>query len=119
MALGITLTIAAISVFLVVIGSQYSGVSVTRQCSIGNQCTDTRQFLTKFVPEPVAIVPLLMGAVAALGLFTRRMILAWCGTTLLLFFSILAGFSIGLYYLPFTVTLFGLIAVIQNDRRIA
>ncbi len=116
--MGLALTIVALSVFLVVIGIQYSGVSVTRQCSIGNQCADTEQFFTKFVPEPVAVVPSLMGAVVALGLVKKRMVFAWSGTILLLIFSSVSIFSIGLFYAPFSITLVGLLAVIHNRKRV-
>lgn len=117
-AVGTTLAIAALSVFLVVIGSQYSEVSVTRQCSIGSQCLDTQQFRSYFVPEPIAGVPLLMGMVVAFGLGTKRMILAWSGTISLLVFSFLSIFSIGLFYAPLAITLVGLLAVIQNHKLI-
>ncbi len=115
--MGLTLSIAALSVFLVVFGAQYSGVSVTTQCSIINQCGETQQFFTKFVPEPVAVFPLLMGAVVALGLVTKRMVLAWSGTVPLLAFSLLTGLSIGLFYLPLGVALVGVLAVIRIQKR--
>lgn len=108
-ALCITLIIAAISVFLTLVGSQYSGVSVS--CYAGAECQSIST--TVFVPIPQAVIPLLMGAVVALGLVTKRMALAWSGTTFLLFFSLLTGFSIGLFYLPFVITLFVLVTAIQ------
>ena len=116
-ATGLTLSIAAFSVFFVVVGAQYSGVSVTRQCSIGNQCAETEQVFTRFVPEPVAVVPLLMGATVALGLVTKKMVLAWSGTVPLLAFSLLAGLSIGSFYLPLAVALVGVLAIIRNQKR--
>jgi hypothetical protein len=115
-ALGTALAIVALSIFLVVIGSQYSEGSVTRQCSIGSQCIETQQFRNYFVPEPIAGVPLLIGMVVALGLGTKRMLLAWSGTISLLVFSFLSIFSIGLFYAPFAITLVGLLAVIQNHK---
>ena len=108
-AMCIALTIAAISVFLMFVGSQYSEVSAN--CYTAAECQ--RFSTTFFVPTPQAVIPLLMGAVVALGLVTKRMALAWFGTTLLLFFSLLTGFSIGLLYLPFVITLFVLVATIQ------
>lgn len=108
-ALCITLIIAAISVFLMLVGAQYAEVGAN--CYTAAEC----QSLSKavFVPIPQAIIPLLMGAVVALGLATKRMALVWSGTALLLFFSVLTGFSIGLLYLPFVIALFGLVAAIQ------
>jgi len=116
-ATGLTLFITALSVLLVVVGAQYSGVSVTRQCSIGNQCAETEQVFTKFVPEPVAVVTLLMGAIAALGLVTKKMVLAWTGTVPLLAFSLLTGLSIGLFYLPLAVALVGVLAIMRNQKH--
>jgi len=114
-ALGITLAIAAISVFLVVVGDAYSEVSAP--CSSAAECQRLSRIV--FVPTPVAIIPLLIGEVVALGLVTKRMILAWSGSISLLLLSLLLGLSIGLYYLPFAITLFGLIAAIQNDRQVS
>ena len=112
-ALGITLTITTISVFLVVVGDAYSEVSAP--CSSAAECQRLSRIV--FVPTPVAIIPLLIGEVVALGLVTKRMILAWSGSISLLLLSLLLGLSIGLYYLPFAITLFGLIAAIQNDKH--
>ena len=114
-ALGITLTIAAISVFLVVVGDAYSEVSAP--CFSAAECQRLSRIV--FVPTRVAAIPLLIGVVVALGLVTKRLILAWSGSISLLVLSLLLGFSIGLYYLPFAITLFGLIAVIQNDRQVS
>ena len=111
-ALSITLIIGAISVFLMLIGSQYSEVNVN--CNTAAECQSLST--TVFVPIPQAVIPLLMGAVVAFGLVTERMTLAWSGTTLLLFFSLLTGFSIGLLYLPFVITLFALVATIQMRK---
>lgn len=108
-ALFITLIIAALSVFFALFGSQYSEVSAN--CYTAAECQSLST--TVFVPTPQAVIPLLMGAVVALGLVTKRMALAWSGTTFLLFFSLLTGFSIGLFYLPFVMTLFVLVAAIQ------
>jgi hypothetical protein len=107
-ALCVTLIIAAISVFLSLIGAQYSEVSAN--CYTAAECQ--RLATTVYVPIPQAIIPLLMAAVVALGLVGKRMTLTWAGTTLLLFFSLLTGFSIGLLYLPFVIALFGLNAAI-------
>ncbi|HEV2227141.1 MAG TPA: hypothetical protein VGR56_10110 [Nitrososphaerales archaeon] len=114
-ALGITLIIAAISLFLVIVGDAYSEVSAN--CFTAAECLSLSRIV--FVPTPLAFIPLIMGLVVALGLVTRRMILAWSGTISLLFFSLLLGFSIGLYYLPLAITLFGLTAIIQNDRHVS
>jgi len=116
-ALGVTLAIAVISLFLILVGSEYSGISATRTCSIGNQCVDTKQFASKFVPEPVAAIPLLMAVAVIVGLVDKRMILAWSGTALLFIFSFVTGFSIGLFYMPFAVALVGLLTVIQNYKN--
>lgn len=114
LALGITLIIVALSVFLVVIGSQWEEVSAP--CYSAIECS--RLSRTVFVPTPQAVIPLLLGMVVALGLAMKRMILAWSGTIPLLLFSLLFGFSIGLFYLPFDVALVGLLAIIQNQKRI-
>ncbi len=108
----VTLIIAAISIFLTLIGAQYSEVSAN--CYTAAECQ--RLSTTVFVPIPQAVIPLLMGAVVAVGLVTKRMVLAWSGTILLLFFSLLTGFSIGLFYLPFAVALFGLVSAIQMSE---
>ena len=111
-ALGITLSITIISVFLMVVGDAYSEVSAP--CSSAAECQRLSRIV--FVPTRVAVIPLLIGVVVALGLVTKRMILAWSGTISLLFFSLLAGFSIGLFYLPFGIVLLGLIGAIQLKR---
>ena len=112
-ALGITLAIAAISVFLVVVGDAYSVVSAP--CYSAAECQRLSRLV--LVPTPVAVIPLLIGVVVAFGLVIKWMILAWSGSISLLLLSLLLGLSIGLYYLPFAITLFGLIAVIQNDKH--
>ena len=108
-ALCITLIIAAISIFLTLIGAQYSEVSAN--CYTAAECQ--RLSTTVFVPIPQAVIPLVMGVGVALGLVTKRMVLAWSGAAPLLFFSLLTGLSIGLLYLPFAIALFGLVAAIQ------
>jgi hypothetical protein len=116
-AVGVTLIIAALSVFLLVIGSPASEGSATGQCSTGNQCVFTQQFRNYFIPTPVATVPLLMGAVVALGLVKKRSFLSWSGTILLLIFSFVSIFSIGLFYFPFGIALVGFLAIIQNQKH--
>jgi hypothetical protein len=112
LALFITLIIASISIFLVLVGAQYSEVSAN--CYTAADCQSMSKAVS--VPIPQAVIPLLMGSVVALGLVIRKMVLAWVGTIPLLFFSLLTGFSIGLFYLPFVVALFGLVASIQMQR---
>ncbi len=112
-ALGLTLVIGALSVFLIVIGSP--GSEVSAPCFNTADCSKLSR--TVFSPTPQAVVPLILGGLVALGLVGKEMTIAWAGTVLLLVFSLLTGFSIGLFYLPSGLTLVALVAVIQSRRR--
>jgi hypothetical protein len=116
-ALGISIAMIALSIFLAVVGSQVSMISVTRQCPGGGACIDTQESRTYFSPEPVATIPLLIAAIVARGLLTRWMILAWSGASLLLAFSFLSIFSIGLFYAPLSVALLGLLFFIRTHAH--
>ena len=118
-ALGIVIAIAGLSVFFIVVGLPGSYASVSENCSVGNQCVETRQSGTSFVQTPVAIIPLLAGAMVAIGLVKNRMTLSWVGMVGLLVFSFVGLLSIGLLYMPFAIALVGLFSVIQSGRRVA
>lgn len=109
-ALVVSGIIVALSVFFAVIGLPYSGVSVMERCSAGGQCVQTVTYQSNFVPTSLAVIPLLAGGFVALGLLRKRMALSWAGTILLLGFSIVSLFSIGLLYIPFAIALVGLLA---------
>ena len=110
--------VVGISIFIMIIGVPYSYVSVTETCAIGNPCVQTTQSGTYLDPTPVTIIPLLLGAVVALGVFKQWAAISWAGMTGLLFFSFVSIFSIGLLFLPFAIALFGLLAVVRIGRAL-
>jgi hypothetical protein len=118
-ALGLTVAIVGLSVFFILIGLPGSYASVSRQCSIGNQCVDTQKSGTFLTQEPLATIPLLTGAVVAIGLVKNWMVLSWIGMIGLLVFSFVSLVSIGLLYMPFAIALVSLLSVIQSRKRVA
>ncbi len=117
-ALSLVIAITGLSVFLIIVGLPGSYTSVSEQCSVGSQCVQTQQSGTYLVQTPVAAIPLSMGALVALGLVVNRMALSWAGMVGLLAFSFISLFSIGLLYMPFVITLVGLLSVIQSHKRV-
>ncbi|MBI3860090.1 MAG: hypothetical protein HY296_07655 [Thaumarchaeota archaeon] len=109
-ALVVAGVIVALSIFFTVVGLPYSGASVAEICSAVSSCVETTTYQNNFVPTSLAVVPLLAGVLVALGLVEKRPILSWVGTTLLLGFSFVGLFSIGLLYMPFAIILVGLLA---------
>ncbi len=106
-ALVVTGSIVALSIFLALIGVPYSGVSVMEQCSAIGSCVQTTTYQSNLVPTSLAVIPLLAGVVVAVGLTRKRIVLSWAGTILLLGFSFVGLFSIGLLYMPFAIALVG------------
>jgi hypothetical protein len=93
-------------------------MSVSESCSVGNQCVETRQSGTYLAQTPAAVIPLLAGAVVAIGLLKNRMVLSWVGIVGLLVFSFVSMLSIGLLYMPFAIGLVGLLSVIQSRSQV-
>ena len=87
------------------IGAPYSYGSVIVQCTVGSPCTTSQSTGTEFVPMPVALVPLACATLTGIGVVARRFLLSWLGGTALLIFAIVSGFSVGLFYLPFTIAI--------------
>jgi hypothetical protein len=118
-ALGLIIAIAGLSVFFVVVGLPGSYASVSESCSIGNQCVETQRSGTVLTQTPAAVIPLLAGAVVAIGLLKNRMAISWVGIVGLLVFSFLSLLSIGLLYMPFAIALVSLLSVIQSRKQLA
>lgn len=104
--------VVAISSFFVIVGLPYSYASVTEQCSAGNQCVQVTRLGSSFAPTQVAAIPLVLGVLVFLGVFKQRGVISWGGMIGLLVFSLVSLFSIGLLYLPFAMTLLGLLAAV-------
>lgn len=118
-ALGLIIAIVGLSAFFVIVGLPGSYASVSEQCSLGNQCVQTQRSGTYFVQTPIAVIPLSMGAMVAVGLVKNRMALSWAGMVGLLAFSFVSLVSIGLLYMPFVAALVSLLSVIQSRKRAA
>lgn len=110
--------VIALSVFFVVVGVPVSEASVMEQCSIGNQCIESSSFRNIFIPTEAALIPLLAGAIVELGIIRKSGIFSWTGALLLLVFSLVAGFSIGLLYLPLALVLVGFLAMIPVAAKV-
>ena len=110
-ALVIAGIVIVLSVFVVLIGVPYSGVSVTEQCSVGSSCVQASTYGSTFMPTPTAVIPLLAGVTVVFGLVMKRLAISWIGTIFLLGFSFIGLFSIGLFYMPLGIVLVGLLAV--------
>jgi hypothetical protein len=118
LALGLTITIAGLSVFFIAVGLPGSYAAVSEQCSVGTQCVETQQSGTYLAQEPIAIIPLLTGALVAVGLVKNWMVFSWVGMIGMLAFSFVSLTSIGLLYMPFAIVLVSLLSVIQSRKRI-
>jgi hypothetical protein len=116
LALGLTLVVVLISVFLAVIGSPYSEVSVTACPAGGPACAQTETYSTLFVPISLAAIPLLIAAMIGIGLIINRLIFSWVGSIALMAFSLITGFSIGLFYIPCAIGLIALLAANRSHR---
>jgi hypothetical protein len=95
-----------------------SGETATMSCSVGNSCTQTDQFTSSFIPTNIALIPLLFGIIAGIGLVVNRLLLSWIGTILLLVFSFIGMLSIGFFYLPLSIILLAFIAFMHGHRQI-
>lgn len=115
-ALALLIAISALSAFLIVVGLPMSYGSTTESCSVGNPCVQSQRSGTSFVQVPAAAIPLLAGAVTALGLVKNRIALSWAGLVGLLVFSFVSLFSVGLLYFPFAIALVAPISVLQSRR---
>ena len=106
--------ISAFSILVIVIGLPGSYIEVSETCSNGNLCVQTTQSGTYLSSTPVAVIPLLLGVVVALGVFRQRTAVSWAGMIGLLVFTFVSMFSLGLLYLPFTIVLFVILAARVN-----
>ncbi len=106
--------VIALSVFIALVGLPSSEAVVSEQCTVGNPCVQTSTYSNVLTPAPVALLPLLTGVAVAVGLVKGRMAVSWIGTILLLVFSFIGGFSIGLLYMPLGIALVGLLAVLSS-----
>ncbi|MHB8568542.1 MAG: hypothetical protein ACYC9U_15815 [Nitrososphaerales archaeon] len=113
-ALGLTLVVALLSVFIATIGLPASEESVSIQCS---GCVQTVQFSTFLVPTLLALIPLLIAIIIGAGLLIKHwMILSWIGIIVLLGFSFISIFSMGVFYMPLAIGLVVALAAVQTDR---
>jgi len=121
LALAVTVAMAALSIFFVVVGLPGSSDSVTLVCSSSssNSCSAGSYLATSFVPTLFALIPLSLAAVAGFGFYRRKMILVWLATGVLLAFSTISFFSIGLLYIPFGIALIALMWINRRDPRIS
>jgi hypothetical protein len=114
LAFGLALVVGGISAFILVVGVPYSDVSVTT-CPADTACIHVLQtFSTQFVPISLAIIPLLIATMVGLGLIINKLFLSWIGTIALVAFSLITGFSIGVFFMPFAI---GLVAILATNRR--
>jgi hypothetical protein len=110
--------VIALSVFFVVVGVPASEASAIEQCSVGPQCVESSTFRNIFVPTEAALIPLIAGIIAELGIIEKSYTAAWIGALLLLVFSLVAGFSIGLVFLPFALWLIGFLAMFPSAASV-
>ena len=106
----------AISAFFTLVGLPYSYTSVAEECSIGNQCVQTTQSGSSFVPAQIAVIPLLLGGLVAVGAVVRRASVTWTGVVGLLAFSFISLVSLGILYLPLVIALVGLTAAATSNQ---
>ena len=97
------LALAILTAILLILIPIYSGVGVDP--STGLFTTKTTATLLQVngyrALFPLAVPVVLAGAGMA-AIWIRSPVLAWCAALLLLAFTVLTGFSIGLFYLPVT-----------------
>ena len=108
--------ISAFSILVIVIGLPGSYIEVSETCSNGNLCVQTTQSGTYLSPTPLAVIPWLLGVVGALGVLKHQAAISWSGISGLLVFCSMTVFSIGLLYLPFALSLLGILAAIRVNR---
>lgn len=112
-AIGIAAILAAMSVFFIFVGVPGSYGTISEQCSLGSPCVQSQQTGISYTQVPAAVVPLFATGSVAIGLIKRSKVLLWVGVMVLLAFSFLSLFSVGLLYLPFAIALVGLTAAIR------
>jgi len=89
---------------------------VSEQCSLPNNCIQTMQSGTNFVPTQWAALPLVLGCILAFGVFKDRTTMSWATLVGLGVFSFISLVSIGLLYLPFVIALVGLLASFRSQN---
>lgn len=65
---------AALSLFLVLIGIPGSSESIAPQCSADSSCTANSHYAATYTPTSLALIPLAMAGVAGLGFYTRLVV---------------------------------------------
>lgn len=105
LGLGVAGSMAALSLFFVLVGIPYSSITTT---GIPNSSITTTVYATTFIPTLYALIPLVMATISGFGFYKRKMILVWVPTAALLVFSVTSLASIGILYMPFAIALVAL-----------
>lgn len=105
--------VVALSIFIVFVGLPASEASISEQCIAGVQCTQSASSRSFLLSTPFAVIPFLSGVAVAAGLAKGWIAVSWGGAVSLLGFSFIGLFSIGLFYLPMSLVLIGLLWTIR------
>lgn len=116
-AIGVTVVMASLSLFFLVVGIPGSAGTIALTCSTGNACSGSSQFTTTFTPTLYAMIPLILAIIATFGFYKRKTIIVWLATAVLFGFSFMALFSIGILYFPFGIALIVLSFVNRRDSH--
>jgi len=117
LGLGVAGSMAALSLFFILIGIPGSSGTVSLVCSSGNSCSSSSTYATTFTPTLFALFPLFLATVSGFGFYKRRMSLVWVATVALLIFSIISLLSIGILYVPFAAALGALTFINRHNAH--
>ena len=112
---------AAVSVWLAVAPCAYRGITTTATSDGVTHTTETCASLIETSGAGVLgvlAVPPLLAAAGGAASYARRRGIAWAVAMVLLALCIVAGFSIGMLYLPVALVLVAVLAVDPRLRRV-
>jgi hypothetical protein len=101
----------------------YSGSSVSRSCQAARSSTATLIQVNGWWVLSLLAIPVLLAAAVALpilrttGIWGVRRAVVWIGAVILLIFVVLAGFSIGFFYLPAALLLIAAAVLAEINIR--
>ena len=116
-ALGLVATMAAVSLFFLVVGIPGSSSTIAMECASGNGCISSSHFATTITPTLYALIPLALAAVAGFGFYRMKLTHVLLVTAILFVFSFISLFSIGIIYFPFGIAL--IILFFANRSHVA